>query len=91
MYEKAKNGNFDIKDSIPLYEFLKLNYLPGVKGNIKDKENIIKQLEDNFERDLEYKMTMTGPHRDDFEIFMNDKNIRKIFKKLLHRTSGYGV
>lgn len=58
-------------------EKLKINYVPGVKGNIKDKENIIKQLEDNLERDLEYKMTMTGPHRDDFEIYMDGENIKK--------------
>ena len=58
-------------------EVLKLNYLPGIKGDIKSKENIIKQLEDNFERDLEYRMTMIGPHRDDFEIFMDGENIKK--------------
>ena len=58
-------------------ENLVVKYLPGIKGNIKDKENILKQLEDSFERDIEYKMTSVGPHRDDFEIYMDEKNIKK--------------
>ena len=58
-------------------ESLKLLYLPGIKGEFNNKENIIAQLEGSIDRDLEYGMTMTGPHRDDFEIFMNEENIKK--------------
>lgn len=58
-------------------EIIKLEYIPGIKGDCKSKENIINQLKSGLERDLEYKMTMTGPHRDDFEIFMNEKNLKK--------------
>lgn len=58
-------------------EKLKIKYLPGIKGDYKNKENIIKQLEDGIERDIEYGMTMTGPHRDDFEIFLNGISIKK--------------
>ncbi len=58
-------------------ENIRLDYIPGIKGDYKSRENILNQLNQGLERDLEYKMTMTGPHRDDFEIFMDDKNIKK--------------
>jgi len=58
-------------------ENIKLEYSPGVKGDFKERKNIINQLESGIERELEYGMTMTGPHRDDFDIFMNEKNIKK--------------
>lgn len=58
-------------------EKLNLVYLPSIKGDFKDKENIIKQLNENIERDMEYGMTMTGPHRDDFEIYLDGNNIKK--------------
>lgn len=58
-------------------ENIRLEYVPGIKGDYKSKENILNQLSQGLERDLEYRMTMTGPHRDDFEIFMNDNNIKK--------------
>lgn len=58
-------------------ENLFLKYIPGLKGNITTKENLLKQLEESLEKDIEYKMTSVGPHRDDFEIFMDEKNIKK--------------
>ncbi len=58
-------------------ENIRFEYSPSVKGDFSSFENIISQLENNIERDLEYSMTMTGPHRDDFDIFMNDKDIKK--------------
>ena len=58
-------------------EKLNLVYLPSIKGDFKDRKNIIKQLNENIERDMEYGMTMTGPHRDDFEIYLDGNNIKK--------------
>lgn len=58
-------------------EKIRLCYIPGIKGDYKSKENILKELSGSLERDLEYKMTMIGPHRDDFEIFFNENNIKK--------------
>ncbi len=58
-------------------EKLKLVYVPGIKGDFKDKENIINQLQQGIDRDMEYGMTMTGPHRDDFEIYLDGNNIKK--------------
>ncbi len=58
-------------------EKIKLIYTPSVKGDFEDKENFLYQLSSSRERDLEKGITLTGPHRDDFEIFMNDINIKK--------------
>ena len=69
--------NETINDSKIETETIKLSYVPGVKGNYKDRQNIINQLEAGIEREMEYGMTMTGPHRDDFDIFMNETNIKK--------------
>lgn len=74
---KKINDYINKPDKMSKTENIKLEYVPGIKGDFKIKENIISQLQTGLERDLEYKMTMTGPHRDDFEIFMDGKNIKK--------------
>ena len=58
-------------------EKIKLIYTPSIKGDFEDKENFLNQLSLSHERDFEKGITLTGPHRDDFEIFMNDINIKK--------------
>lgn len=58
-------------------EKIKLIYTPSIKGDFEDKENFLNQLSLSRERDFEKGITLTGPHRDDFEIFMNDINIKK--------------
>ena len=74
---KKINKVINEKDELTGTEKIELEYVCGIKGDYKSKENILNQLKSGLERDLEYKMTMTGPHRDDFEIFMNGKNIKK--------------
>jgi len=66
-----------IGDERKVTEKIKLLYAPSVKGDFEDKENFLKQLSLSRERDLEKGITMIGPHRDDFEIYMNDINIKK--------------
>ncbi len=70
--EKINNniGNIEMEN-------IRIEYISGIKGDVKSRENILNQLKSGLERDLEYRMTMIGPHRDDFEIFMNEKNIKK--------------
>ncbi len=68
-------------------EIIKLIYVPGIKGDFLSKENIINQLNKGIDRDIEYGMTMTGPHRDDFDIFMDDKNIKKYGSQGQQRSS----
>lgn len=41
-----------------------------------ESEDLLKTLEDNRERDIKYKSTSIGPHKDDILFFHEDKNIR---------------
>ena len=58
-------------------EKIRFSYLPSVKGDFKNKDYFIEFLKNNHERDIEKGITLYGPHRDDFEIFMNDINLKK--------------
>lgn len=66
-----------VGDGSFITEKIKLIYTSSVKGDFKDKNNFLHQLYSSRERDFEKGITLTGPHRDDFEIFMNDINIKK--------------
>lgn len=41
-----------------------------------ETEDLLKTLEENRERDIKYKSTSAGPHKDDILFFHEDKNIR---------------
>lgn len=41
-----------------------------------ESEDLLKTLEENRERDIKYKSTSIGPHKDDILFFHEDKNIR---------------
>jgi len=58
-------------------EELSVLYMPSVKGNFTDRENFIKRLDESKERDLEKGITMVGPHRDDFDVLLNGKSLKK--------------
>ena len=64
-----KNFDNDITEKI------KLNYCPSIQGDFTSEENFYNILSSTRERDIEKGITLTGPHRDDFDIFMNDINI----------------
>ncbi len=69
---QINNFNFEnIKENISI------RYLSSVKGDFTDKKNFVQQLEKNFEREIEKGITLSGPQRDDFEILMNDSEIKK--------------
>ena len=40
-----------------------------------DKEIFLKKLNDSLNRDIQYKMTLIGPNRDDFYFLLGDKNL----------------
>jgi DNA replication and repair protein RecF len=44
--------------------------IAGIRTLFKD------MLEDNFKDELNYRTTMIGPHRDDFSVFIDAKDIR---------------
>ena len=70
-----------INEYVSLYktenEELSVIYSPCIKENFTDKDYFIKKLEESLERDLEKGITMTGPHRDDFDVLLNGKSLRK--------------
>ena len=59
------------------YEKTSLRYSPSIKEEFENKENFIKQLEKGYEREFEKGITLSGPHRDDFEIYLNNRSIKK--------------
>ncbi len=52
----------------------KLNVL--YKPRFTTREAFLEKLEENFLREIEQGCTLYGPHREDFEIFINDKNAK---------------
>ena len=40
-----------------------------------DNETFLEKLNDNLNRDIQYKMTLIGPNRDDFYFLLGDKNL----------------
>lgn len=68
-------NNIDEKENFT--EKIKIIYNASVKGDFEDYENFLNVLRASRERDIEKGITQAGPHRDDFDIFMNDINIKK--------------
>lgn len=58
-------------------EELSVLYLPSVKNDFTNKDNFVLQLKNSLERDIEKGITMTGPHRDDFDVLLNGKSLKK--------------
>lgn len=58
-------------------ESIFLKYVPSVRGDFCDKENFLSQLKSMAEKDFEKGITQIGPHKDDFNIFMDGINIKK--------------
>ena len=58
-------------------EDLSVIYTPCIRDSFTDKDYFVKKLEESLERDLEKGITMVGPHRDDFDVLLNGKSLRK--------------
>lgn len=58
-------------------EKFNLLYQPSIKEDFCDKEIFLKTLKKGFDREIEKGITLLGPHRDDFDILLNDKSIKK--------------
>ena len=59
-------------------EGLVLNYVNVVDINdnkLEMKNLFLKKLKNNFEKDKFYGMTLLGPHRDDYSLFLSDKDL----------------
>lgn len=61
-----KNFNLIYKPSIEFKDYTKENLYTELK----------KALEDSFDKELKFKSTLHGPHRDDFEFYLDGYNLR---------------
>ena len=53
------------------------NFVGGVRSIGRNLEEVFyRKLRENFDKDMQYKITTIGPHRDDFVILLNGKNLR---------------
>lgn len=67
-------------------EILNLRYIPcTTTDNFKDE--VIR----SRERDIKFKMTNVGPHKDDVAFFINDKDVRKYGSQGQQRTSALSL
>lgn len=65
--ELAQKNHFEASG-----EKLKLVYRP----RFTEKQVFLDKLEENFDREIEQGCTLYGPHREDFEIYINDKEAK---------------
>lgn len=57
-------------------EFIEFKYISTVKNLNNIEDSIIEQLKSSRRRDIEKRITSVGPHRDDFNIFINDMDAK---------------
>ncbi len=59
---------------------LSVVYEPNISINSSDDKEIAevlrRKLKDNYQKELNYGMTMYGPHRDDFSFYISDNNLK---------------
>lgn len=75
---KINDNLSSIFEEISGYSGLKLNYVSSVEldnDKIDMKNRFLSKLKDNFEREKLYGMTLFGPHRDDYFLSLNDKDL----------------
>ena len=87
IYQKRKEYLDLINESINTYYKdingevgLLVRYEPNIEFSDYDGETIRKTLKHyykkNYKKELNYGMTLVGPHRDDFSFFLSDKNLK---------------
>lgn len=91
--EKARNNHARLTNE---NETLEIKYSPSIKaGNKSSIEEIEKSFTEEVERlidkELKKGTTLCGPQRDDYEIFLNDKNIKLFGSQGQQRTAVLSV
>ncbi len=67
-------------------ENLQLRYEPNIKGN-----NFYEELVKNRDKDIYYKTTSVGPHRDDISFFVDEMDLRKYGSQGQQRTAALSL
>lgn len=86
------------KELVNVKEEIRLSYrssfiedLEKINDCASVEENFLKALRANRESDYRYQTTLTGPHKDDITIFINDKNSREYSSQGQQRTVAIGL
>ena len=84
--EAAERNHYKLSDG---KEKLSLKYIPSIKTNdFQDIPNVFqKVLDNNIKKEIAKGMTLFGPHRDDYELFINDSSLKAYGSQGQQRTS----
>ena len=78
--DKINESINDNYESITNDKVLSIKYIPNIDIEEFNDENISKVLKNKYEsryqKELNYGMTLYGPHRDDFEFILNEENLK---------------
>lgn len=78
---KLNNNIADIYKNLTCIDNFYISYLTSINFENYDKEYLKEILEIEFkkiyEKELKYKVTLIGPHRDDLEFYIGSKNIKQ--------------
>ena len=78
--DKINESINDNYESITNDKVLSIKYIPNIDIDEFNDENISKVLKNKYEsryqKELNYGMTLYGPHRDDFEFILNEENLK---------------
>lgn len=70
-----------IYEEIALEKYLSVKYIPNIEIETFEEDIIRGKLEDtfksNYRKELNYGVTMFGPHRDDFSFILGDKDLKQ--------------
>lgn len=89
--EISRNLNYEITEG---KEKLEIKYRPSIENSEnKDdlKKNIMKTLKKNRQNDLFYGNTGKGPHKDDFDIYINENEAKKYGSQGQQRTAALSI
>ena len=67
-------------------ERLEVEYIPNIQI-----DNFAKEVERNREKDLKYKITNVGPHKDDLKFYVNGQDVRKFGSQGQQRTAALSL
>lgn len=68
-------------------EVLDIFYNPSVKENFNDREKVLDAINEHTKKEIEAGFCLVGPHRDDFSLYINGKDLKHYGSQGQIRTS----
>ena len=68
-------------------ENLDIFYNPSVKENFNDREKVLQYINEHTKKEIDAGFCLVGPHRDDFSLFINGKDLKHYGSQGQIRTS----